>query len=100
MPEQYGISADRNGPGLKPGQPPFDPVGISVDQQQLLPVTFPEQFPRRGRTEVAVSGHMDDRDLKGMGKQFGIFRAVTEMQQAVEWFSSFAGFQGQREVPV
>jgi hypothetical protein len=43
---------------------------------------------------------MNNPDLQSMCKEFGVFRTITEMNQAIEGLSCFAGFQGQGEVSV
>jgi hypothetical protein len=96
--EQHGVNPCLSGPYPKYAKSELDPAGIPVHQQQFLSFTFQEQFPRRGRADIAIPGHVDYLDIQGMREDAGVFTAVAEMEQDVECTGQITGLKGQRDI--
>jgi hypothetical protein len=100
VPEQNRISPNLDGPLLESSQSVFDIKSVPVNQEQPVPLAFPEQFPRGVRTRIAIAGNVNDSNAQSMMEQVGLFGSIAQVDDRIDRSCQGAGVECHGQVAV
>ena len=100
MTEQNDIGTYLGCPLFQPLQSPFDPVSVSMHQQDSFAFTLQQYLPRHCGVVVAIAGNGDDLQMHQAAKLVCVLDAVAEMDYGVHRLRQAVGLQCRSEIAV